>query len=76
MLMADMSRKNCFSSGFEYHMFYVLYLFVIHLLTLQHRMDLEGTCPGLIKVLYRHWTRGTEESYENYVRIAFVPAEI
>jgi hypothetical protein len=30
----DMSRNKCFLSGFEYHMFYVLYLFVTYLLTL------------------------------------------
>jgi hypothetical protein len=31
--MSDMSRNKCFS-GFEYHMFYVLYPFVTYLLTL------------------------------------------
>jgi hypothetical protein len=62
--------------SFEYHMFYVLYPFETHLLTLLHRKDLEGNGPGLIKVLSRHFTWGTEESYENSVRIAFVPAEI
>jgi hypothetical protein len=43
MFMEDMSRNKCFSR-FEYHMFYILYSFMTHLLTLR-RIDVHGVTP-------------------------------
>jgi hypothetical protein len=37
---------------------------------------LEGSSPGLIRVLPQHLPGGTEENYENLVRIAGVLIEI
>jgi hypothetical protein len=44
MLVENMSRNKC-PSSFEYHMFYVLYPFVTHLLTLPRMI--KEMCPNV-----------------------------